>query len=197
MDRYQVRVFVFKMALIATFCGNMATTAGEHLSLHLKDNPFKVLQAIRSYPENYQQLINAFYPVNRAKPSSVIIAYFINYTESDQLPGECSLGTFPWKTRPSINQSYQYTKWYVWTTAPIYSIAGKMTLEQFGEYLPTESYYFTFNRTIPLLVEMQIACIKLPSKKLEYYALPHEAGWKHYDVLGDVTSQVSHYHNGQ
>ena len=195
MDSYRIQVFVFKMALIATLCGNMATTAGECLSLYLKDNPFKVLQAIRSYPENYQQLINAFYPVNRAKPSSVIIAYFINYTESDQLPGECSLGTFPWKTRPSINQSYQYTKWYVWTTAPIYSIDNEIVLEQFGEYLPTESYYFTFNRTIPLLVETQIACIKLPSEKLEYYAIPCEAEWRPYDILGDVTSQVSNYYN--
>ena len=197
MDRYQVRVFVFKMALIATLCGDLATTAGECVSLYLKDNPFKALQTIRGYPENYQQLINAFYPVNRAKPSSVIIAYFINYTDSDQLPGECSLGTFPWETRPLIDESYQYTKWYVWTTAPMYSIDNKMALEQFGKYLPTESYYFTFNKTIPLLAEMQIACIKLPSKKLEYFALPCEAGWKHYDVLGDVTSQVSNWHNTQ
>ena len=105
MDSYQIRVFIFKMIVITTLYGDMCNkvscnmVTGECSSLHLKDNPFKVLQTIRSYPENNQQLINAFYPVNRAKPSSVILAYFINYTESDQLPGECSLGTFPWETR--------------------------------------------------------------------------------------------------
>ena len=32
------------------------------------------LKAIKSYPDNYQQLLNAFYPINQARPSSVIIA---------------------------------------------------------------------------------------------------------------------------
>ena len=41
-----------------------------------------------------------FTPINRAKTSSVVIAYFINYT--DPLPEECSLGTYPWKTYPRI-----------------------------------------------------------------------------------------------
>ena len=48
------------------------------------------------YADNYQQLLNAFYPINRAKPSDVIVAYFTNYT--DPLPEECSLGTYPWRT---------------------------------------------------------------------------------------------------
>ena len=52
------------------------------------------------YPDNYQQFLNAFYPINRAKPSSVMIAYFTNYT--DPLPEECSLGTYPWRTYPRI-----------------------------------------------------------------------------------------------
>ena len=195
MDSYQIRAFVFKMVMIAALYG--ALTTGKCLDLYLKETSIKVLQTIRGYPENYQQLINAFYPVNRAKPSSVIIAYFINYTDSDQLPGECSLGTFPWETLPSKHKSYQHIKWYLWTTSPLLSIGNKMDLEQFGEYLPTESYYFTFNRTIPLFGRMQIACIKLPSKKLEHYALPCDAEWKHYDVLGDVTSQVSIYRNPQ
>ena len=52
------------------------------------------------YPDNHQQLLNVFYPINRAKPSSIIIAYFTNYT--DPLPEECSLGTYPWKTYPRI-----------------------------------------------------------------------------------------------
>ena len=32
----------------------------------------------------YQQLLNAFYPINQARPSSIIIAYSNNYT--DPLP---------------------------------------------------------------------------------------------------------------
>ena len=50
------------------------------------DNQFcydsiEMLNAIKSSPDNYQQLLNAFYPINRAKSSSVIIAYFTNYTD--------------------------------------------------------------------------------------------------------------------
>ena len=57
------------------------------------NDPLEVLNSIKAYPDNYQQLLNAFYPINRAKPSSVIIAYFTNYT--NPLPEVCSLGTYP------------------------------------------------------------------------------------------------------
>ena len=66
--------------------------------------PDDILHFIKGYPDNYQQLLNAVYPINQAKPSSVIIAYFTNYT--DPLPEECSLGTYPWRTYPWNKHTY-------------------------------------------------------------------------------------------
>ena len=124
------------------------------------DDPLEVLNSMKAFPDNYQQLLNAFYPINRAKPSSVIIAYFTNYT--DPLPEECSLGTYPWRTYPGINYTYHKIYWYMWTTTPIYSIGSKGRLLEFGEYLPTVSYYLLFNKSSPLYFPSQIACIKTP-----------------------------------
>ena len=56
-------------------------------------DPQEVLNSIKVNMHNYQQLLNAFYPINQAKPSSAILAYFTNYTA--QLPPECSQGTYP------------------------------------------------------------------------------------------------------
>ena len=124
------------------------------------DDPLEILNSIKAYPDNYQQLLNAFHPINRAKPSSVIIAYFANYT--DPLPEECSLGTYPWRTYPGINYTYQKIYWYTWTTTPIYSIDSEGTLLEFGEYLPTVTYYLLFNKSSPLYFPSQTACIKTP-----------------------------------
>ena len=57
-----------------------------HLMQYCGD-PLQILTSIKGYPDNYQQLLNAFYPINQARPSSVIIAYFTYYT--DPLPQEC------------------------------------------------------------------------------------------------------------
>ena len=138
---------------------------------------YKIMNSINGDPDNYQQLLNAFYPINRARPSSVIIAYFTNYT--DPLPEECSLGTYPWRTYPGINYTYHNIYWYMWTTTIIFDIAGNMLLMEFGEYLPTITYYQLFNKTSPFVLPTQIACIKIPleCKKL--------------GDLGTVTTQVS------
>ena len=140
------------------------------------DDPYEILNSIKGYPDNYQQLLNAFYPINRAKPSSVIIAYFTNYT--DPLPEECSLGTYPWRTYPGINYTYQKIYWYMWTTTPIYSIANEGMLLEFGEYLPTDTYYLLFNKVSAFYSPSQIACIKTP------LILDDNP------TLGDVTIQV-------
>ena len=150
---------------------------GEHERYEVCDDALEILNSIKSCPDNYQQLLNAFYPVNRARPSDVIIAYFTNYT--DPLPEECSLGTYPWRTYPGINVTYHNVYWYMWTTKIIINIVGSMHFIELGEYLPTVSYYQLFNETSPFVLPTQIACIKilLECKKL--------------GDLGTVTTQVS------
>ena len=87
-------------------------------------NPIEILNSISAHPDNYQQLLNAFYPINQARPSSVIIAYFTNYT--DPLPQECEQGTYPWKTTPRIKNTYSYVNWYnMWTTTPNDLLPGR------------------------------------------------------------------------
>ena len=141
---------------------------------------YKIMNSIKGDPDNYQQLLNAFYPINWAKPSSVIIAYFTNYTDS--LPEECSLGTYPWRTYPGINYNYHNIYWYMWTTTMIFDIASSTSLIEFGEYLPTVTYNRLFNKTSPFVLPTQIACIKIPLKCRER------------GDLGTVTTQVSFLH---
>ena len=150
---------------------------GERVENQVCLDPLEILNSIKSYPDNYQQLLNAFYPINRAKPSSVIIAYFTNYT--DPLPEECSLGTYPWRTYPVINYTYHNIYWYMWTTAIIYDIASSMLLMEFGEYLPTMTYNRLFNKSSPFVLPTQISCIKIPF------------GCNGSEDLGTVTMQVS------
>ena len=158
------------------------TVHGECAVHQYCDDILEILKSIKAQPENYQQLLNAFYPVNYAKPFTVIIAYFTNYT--DPLPEECSLGTYPWRTYPGINYTNHQVLWYMWTTTPIYSISNYMALLQEGEYLPVYSYYFTFNKTTPLFIVTPIACIKLP------YMMENQSEHLGYSILGDITSQV-------
>ena len=123
------------------------------------DNPDDILHSINADPDNYQQL-NVFYPINWAKPSSVIIAYFINYT--DPLPEVCSLGTYPWRMYPMVNNSYQFIEYQMRTTTAIYAVDAEMLMIEFAECLPIVSYYFIFNRTSPFILSTPIACIKDP-----------------------------------
>ena len=165
-----MKLFVLLMGLVLHY------TRG-WIDHHICDNPSEILSSIKADPDNYQQLLNAFYPINRARPSDVIIAYYTNYT--DPLPEECSLGTYPWRTYPGINYNYHNIYWYMWTTAIIFDIAGRMKMMEFGEYLPTVTYYRLFNKTSPFVLPTQIACIKMPFVC---------RGW---GDLATVTTQVS------
>ena len=144
--------------------------------------PKEILRSLKKYPENRSQLLKAFYPINQANPSSVIIAYFTNYT--DPLPQECEQGTYPWKTYPGINPAQHRIFWYMWTTTPIFSIQSEMLYLEFGSYLPILSYYLVFNKTSPFLPSTTIACMKTPLKIDTW----------HFAVMGDVTIQVSIIH---
>ena len=150
---------------------------GEHERCEVCNDDLETLNSIKADPDNYQQLLNAFHPINWAKPSSVIIAYFTNYT--DPLPEECSIGTYPWRTYPGINYTYHNIYWYMWTTTMIFDIAGNMEMMEFGYYLPTVTYYQLFNKTSPFVLSTQIACIKIPFE------------CRKNGDLGIVTTQVS------
>ena len=110
----------------------------------------EVLKSIKADPDNYRLLLNAFYPINWAKPFSVIIAYFINYT--DPVPEECSLGTYPWMTYPGINYAYYNIHWYMRTTS--YSMCGNKfhifgDLYTHNQFLSSIQQIFTFLLAIP------------------------------------------------
>ena len=100
---------------------------GEHERYEVCNDALEILNSIKSCPDNYQQLLNAFYPINQAKPSSVIIAYFTNYT--DPLPEECSLGTYPWRTYPGMNYTYPSIYWLMWTTSPIWCVGTNFHMQ--------------------------------------------------------------------
>ena len=85
----------FRISVMVVFATSFALVCGSCIKSRVCDNPDDIFHSNKADPDNHQQLLNAFYPINRASPSSVIIAYFINYT--DPLPEECSLGTYPWK----------------------------------------------------------------------------------------------------
>ena len=170
---------ILVMVMIIMYVG---LVGGSCIKYHACDNPDDMLHSIKAYPENYQQLLNAFHPINRAKPSSVIIAYIVNYT--DPLPEECSPGTYPWKTYPTFNNSYQFMVYQMWTTTAIYAIAPEMIMIEVAEYLPVVSYYFIFNKTSPFMLETPIACIKVP------FYMTQQPG-DYYVILGTVTTKVS------
>ena len=151
------------------------TVFGDCSANHYCDDPLEILNLIKTYPDNYQQLLNAFYPINQAKPSNVIIVYFTNHTELDPLPKECSSGTYPWTEYPEEDWTIV---WQMWTTSPIYSVCSDYTFLEFGEYLPTLSYTILLDKTSPFVLPIPIACIKCPLIA-------------NYNVLGFVTTQVS------
>ena len=175
MDNVLIRVTV-----LLTVFTSLKVVCGECVVNKMCDDPTEILKSIKAHPDNYQQLLNAFHPINRAEPSNVIIAYFINYT--DPLPEECTLGTYPWRTYPGINSSYYKMMWYMWTTTPIRCVGTDYTFLEFGEYLTTMSFYLLFNKSSPFYPSSQIACIKTPLVNTDY------------GILGDVTTQV-YMHN--
>ena len=181
VQEYRIPAMVVIAMSIALVCGGC-------IKHHVCNNPDDIrFHSIKADPDNHQQLLNAFYPINRAKPPNVIIAYFINYT--DPLPEECSLGTYLWKVYPKINNSYQFIKYQMWTTTTIYTVAAEMKMIEFAECLPTVSYYFIFNKTSPFMWETPISCIRVP-----FYLRDHRPG-DHYAILGTVTTKASRYLN--
>ena len=172
-ERMEISIAVTILLMLSI---SVRVVCGQCVNEGCYNDPLEVLNSIKAYPYNYQQLLNAFYPINRAKPSSVIIAYFTNYT--DPLPEECSLGTYPWRTYPGLNISYYHIEWYMWTTSPIWCEGTEFSFLEWGEYLPTMSSYLLFNKSSIFDLPSQIACIKTP-------ATPG-----HYSTLGDVTTQV-------
>ena len=120
------------------------------------DDPLEILESIKAYSDNYQQLLSAFYPINRAEPSSVIIAYFSNYT--DPLPEECALGIYPWRTYPGINYTYHKIYWYMWTTTPIYSVATSWVLLGIWR-IPTHTYVLPFIQQIFSIPPLKTDCL--------------------------------------
>ena len=174
IERMEISI---KVTVLVTFISSVRVVCGQGAYEDGYDDPLEVLNSIKAYPDNYQQILNAYYPINRAKPSSVIIAYFINYT--DPLPEECSLGTYPWRTHPGMNSSHYKIMWYMWTTTPIRCVGTDYIFLEFGEYLPTMSFYFLFNKSSPFYPPSQIVCIKTP------IIIPGN-----YEILGDVTTEV-------
>ena len=161
---------------------------GQFMQYCEKSDPLQILNTIKGYPDNYQQLLNAFYPINQAKPSRVIIAYFTNYT--DPLPQECEQGTYPWKTYPALNYSRQHILWFLWSTTPIYNIANSVVLQDFGLYLPAASYFLPLNKSynVILFQTIQMACVKVPWLPLPGHNVGEEPMT---NLLGYVTTKVS------
>ena len=145
----------------------------------------KALADIRADPKSYQQLLQAFYPVNKAQPAYMVIAYFINFTGT--FPEECDGHTYPWTTFPNFTTTQ--IRWFLWTTIPANNIVNIQLLTEYGLYVPAQSYYYFFN-TAPwwLDVTTTTACVALP-----YNTAPTECDiWCH-DILDTVTVEVRHF----
>ena len=169
---------VIRLGTTTSFVGNECT------NYHECNSPVEILQTFKESPDNYQQLLNAFYPINQARPSSVIIAYFTNYTDS--FPDECSGETYPWKTYPRINYKYHNISWYMWTKMQSLSIGDPTSMIQFSLYLPLQSYHFITKKSTMLFLPTQTACLKIP------FTVGNTSHLKNgYALLGDVTAQVN------
>ena len=122
-------------------------------------DPDEILRDIAADPENYQQLLQAFYPINKAQPSYMVVAYFINFTGT--FPVECDGHTYPWTTFP--NFSTTNIQWYLWSTLTANNVVNVQLLTEFGLSVPAQSYYALFN-TAPwwLKVTTTTACVALP-----------------------------------
>ena len=123
------------------------------------DDTDKILADIAADPKSYQQLLEAFYPINKAQPSYMVVAYFTNFTAA--FPEECDGHTYPWFTFP--NFSTTHIQWFLWSTLPANNIVNIQVMTEFGLSVPANSYYALFN-TAPwwLKVTTATACVALP-----------------------------------
>ena len=144
----------------------------------------KALADIRADPKSYQQLLQAFYPVNKAQPAYMVIAYFINFTGT--FPEECDEHTYPWTTFPNFTTTH--IQWFLWTTIPSNNLVNIQFLTEYGLYVPAQSYYALFN-TAPWWLEVTTttACVALP-----YNIAPAECTVWCQGILDALTVEVRH-----
>ena len=123
------------------------------------DDGDKILADIAADPKSYQQLLQAFYPINKAQPAYMVVAYFTNFTGT--FPVGCDGHTYPWTTFPNFNTTHIH--WFLWTTLPANNIVNIQVLTEYGLSVPAQSYYALFN-TAPwwLKVTTTTACVALP-----------------------------------
>ena len=105
------------------------------------DDADKILADIAVDPKSYQQLLQAFYPVNKAQPADMIIAYFTNFTGT--FPEECDGHTYPWTMFPNFNTTH--IQWFLWSTLPANIVVNIQLLTEYGLSVPAQSYYVLFN----------------------------------------------------
>ena len=144
----------------------------------------KILADIAADPKSYQQLLEAFYPINKAQPAYMVVAYFINFTGT--FPEECDGHTYPWTVFPNFNTTH--IRWLLWTTLPANNLVNIQLLTEYGLSVPAQSYLALFN-TAPwwLQVTTTTACVALPYNILNYTNCYHP---QCNGALDDVTAEV-------
>ena len=140
----------------------LLTTSAAHSDCEVGgtcDDANKMLRDIAADPKSYQQLLQAFYPINKAQPAYMVVAYFTNFTGTFQ--EECDGHTYPWNTFPNFTTTH--IQWYVWSTLPANNLVNIQVMTEFGLSVPAQSYYALFN-TAPwwLKVTTTTACVALP-----------------------------------
>ena len=119
----------------------------------------KLLADIAADPKSHQQMLQAFYPINRAQPAYMVVAYFLNFTGA--FPEQCDGHTYPWFTFPNINATH--IRWFLWSTLPANNVVSIQLMTEFALSVPAQSYYALFN-TAPWWLEVTTitACVALP-----------------------------------
>ena len=150
------------------------------------DDADKILADIAADPKSYQQLMEAFYPINKARPAYMVVAYFTNFTGT--FPEECDGHTYPWTAFPNFNTTH--IQWFLWTTLPANNLVNIQLLTEYGLSVPAQSYLALFN-TAPwwLQVTTTTACVALPYDILGY-PWPECSPSQCYDALDEVTAEV-------
>ena len=146
----------------------------------------KLLADIAADPKSHQQLLQAFYPINRAQPAYMVVAYFLNFTAV--FPEQCDGHTYPWTTFPDFNTTH--IAWFLWSTLPANNVVNIQLMTEFGLSVPAQSYYALFN-TAPWWLEVTTttACVALPYNTVGYRC---EGVWC-FSALDTVTAEVFIY----
>ena len=148
----------------------------------------KILADIAADPKSYQQLLQASYPINKAQPAYIVVAYFTNFTGI--FPAECDGHTYPWTTFPNFNTTH--IVWYLWSTLPANNVVNIQLMTEFGLSVPAQSYYALFN-TAPwwLKVTTTTTCVALPYN----IAQTQCSGSWCFGALDKVTAEVRASHD--